>query len=188
MGDEDFDEQCVFGNNVQMTPSQVARIREQAKMKLHIPYYVCKMTWSNVIARKAKMVNIWDLTRKIFLCAHMLNFSTQQLTLIFSSSTFLPSTPMLTWTSICRWCFMSYAATGLVFVMFASSSAAMVFPRWQATGKRLLMPLESKMGICACSPSCTLRWMAWWVMLLAWSEGQKEYVMPVGCCRSSEIV
>jgi hypothetical protein len=58
MGDEDFDEQCVFGNNVQMTPSQVARIREQAKMKLPIPYYVCKMTWSNVVARKAKMVNI----------------------------------------------------------------------------------------------------------------------------------
>ena len=58
MGDEDFDEQCVFGNNVQMTPSQVARIREQAKTKLPIPYYVCKMTWSNVVPRKAKMVNI----------------------------------------------------------------------------------------------------------------------------------
>ena len=58
MGDEDFDEQCVFGNNVQMTPSQVVRIREQAKMKLPIPYYVCKMTWSNVVPGKAKMVNI----------------------------------------------------------------------------------------------------------------------------------
>ena len=57
--DEDFDNHCVFGNDVELTGDQVAYLRAQvAGHKPSIPYYVCKMTKSNVITGKAKMVRI----------------------------------------------------------------------------------------------------------------------------------
>ena len=59
LGFDDFDEHCVFGNDVEMTSQQVASLRAQVVgQQPPIPYYVCKMTKSNVIRGKAKMVNI----------------------------------------------------------------------------------------------------------------------------------
>ena len=60
LGFDDFDEHCVFGNDVEMTYQQVASLRAQVvgHQPPPIPYYVCKMTKSNVIRGKAKMVNI----------------------------------------------------------------------------------------------------------------------------------
>ncbi|KAM0864657.1 hypothetical protein ACQ4PT_043778 [Festuca glaucescens] len=56
LGFADFDEHCVFGNNVKMAPDQVSFLRAQVAGHLPpISYYVCKMTMSNVITGKAKM-------------------------------------------------------------------------------------------------------------------------------------
>ena len=58
-GHEDFDQHSLFGNDVEMTGDQVAYLRDQVAIhKPSIPYYVCKMTKSNVITGKAKMVSI----------------------------------------------------------------------------------------------------------------------------------
>ena len=57
MGGEEFDDHCMFVNNLELNSDQVASLTAIVEgHKPSIPYYVCKMNRSNVIRGKAKMV------------------------------------------------------------------------------------------------------------------------------------
>jgi hypothetical protein len=63
-GSHDFDEHCMFGNDMYLTKGQVNFLNEHCN---HFPteefqYYVYRMTKSAVINNKCKLVKIQNLT------------------------------------------------------------------------------------------------------------------------------
>jgi hypothetical protein len=57
-GIEDFDKHCMFGNDMYLTADNRSLLNEfcEESGRNHMRFYVHRMTYSNIISKRAKMV------------------------------------------------------------------------------------------------------------------------------------
>ena len=69
MGGDILDDFCVFANQVELAPDEVAVLKNIcAEQEPTIPLYVCKMRRTNIVEGKGKMVSGSTSSLLVFVC------------------------------------------------------------------------------------------------------------------------